>query len=95
MEEVINLVKIYFFTWAIISFHSGDLLIDFFPNNKKSVIIITKTNFEIKLALLLKIADAQSSNGNVLRTSGFRSDWKKAIVILCDGHEIDILGGEI
>ena len=35
------------------------------------------------------------SNGNVLRTSGFRSDWKKAIVILCDGHEIDIVGGEI
>ena len=35
------------------------------------------------------------SNGNVLRTSGFRSNWKKAIVILCDGHEIDIVGGEI
>ena len=35
------------------------------------------------------------SNGKVLRTSGFRSDWKKAIVILCDGHEIDIVGGEI
>ena len=35
------------------------------------------------------------SNGKVLRTSGFRSDWKKAIVILCKGHEIDIVGGEI
>jgi len=35
------------------------------------------------------------SNGKVLRTTGFRSDWKKAIVILCDGHEIDIVGGEI
>jgi len=35
------------------------------------------------------------SNGKVLRTSGFRSNWKKAIVILCDGHEIDIVGGEI
>ena len=35
------------------------------------------------------------SNGKVLRTNGFRSDWKKAIVILCDGHEIDIVGGEI
>ena len=35
------------------------------------------------------------SNGKVLRTSGFRSDWKKAIVILCEGHEIDIVGGEI
>tara|TARA_B100000029_G_C17159400_1_gene809077 strand:- start:178 stop:492 length:315 start_codon:yes stop_codon:yes gene_type:complete len=35
------------------------------------------------------------SNGRVLRTNGFRSDWKKAIVILCEGHEIDIVGGEI
>ena len=35
------------------------------------------------------------SNGKVLRTSGFRSDWKKAIIILCEGHEIDIVGGEI
>ena len=35
------------------------------------------------------------SNDRILRTSGFRSDWKKAIVILCDGHEIDIVGGEI
>ena len=35
------------------------------------------------------------SNGKVLRTSGFRSDWKKAIVILHEGHEIDIVGGEI
>ena len=35
------------------------------------------------------------SNGKVLRTSGFRADWKKAIVILCEGHEIDIVGGEI
>ena len=35
------------------------------------------------------------SNGKVLRTSGFRSDWKKAIVILSEGHEIDIVGGDI
>ena len=35
------------------------------------------------------------SNGKVLRTNGFRPDWKKAIVILCEGHEIDIVGGEI
>ena len=35
------------------------------------------------------------SNGKVLRTSGFRSDWKKAIIILSDGYEIDIVGGEI
>ena len=35
------------------------------------------------------------SNGKVLRTSGFRSDWKKAIIILSEGHEIDIVGGDI
>ena len=35
------------------------------------------------------------SNGKVLRTSGFRSDWKKAIVTLLEGQEIDIVGGEI
>lgn len=35
------------------------------------------------------------SNGKVLRTSGFRSDWKKAIITLSEGHKIDIVGGEI
>ena len=35
------------------------------------------------------------SNGKVLRTNGFRSDWKKAIIILQEGHEIDIVGGEV
>tara|TARA_B100001013_G_C24418589_1_gene366882 strand:- start:74 stop:388 length:315 start_codon:yes stop_codon:yes gene_type:complete len=34
------------------------------------------------------------SNGKVLRTNGFRSDWKKAIITLCEGYEIDIVGGE-
>ena len=35
------------------------------------------------------------SNGNILRTTGFRSDWKKAIITLSEGYEIDIVGGEI
>ena len=35
------------------------------------------------------------SNGKVLRTSGFRSSWKKAIVTLLEGQQIDIVGGEI
>ena len=34
------------------------------------------------------------SNGHILRTSGSRSSWKKAIVTLQEGHSIDILGGE-
>ena len=51
----------------MISFHTGDVFSDFFPNNKKRVIITTKTNLEIKLALLLKIVDAQSKRGKSLR----------------------------
>ena len=35
------------------------------------------------------------SNGNVLRTSGNRASWKKAIVTLQDGYSIDILGGDV
>ena len=35
------------------------------------------------------------SNGKVLRTSGFRASWKKAIVTLLEGQQIDIIGGEI
>ena len=34
------------------------------------------------------------SNGNILRTSGNRASWKKAIITLQDGFSIDILGGE-
>ena len=55
-----NLVKIYFFTLKIISFHSFEVLTFFLPNNKNNVIITTSTNFEIKLALLLNIVDAQT-----------------------------------
>ena len=35
------------------------------------------------------------SNGNVLRTTGNRASWKKAIVTLKDGYSIDILGGDV
>ena len=34
------------------------------------------------------------SNGNILRTSGNRASWKKAIITLQDGFSLDILGGE-
>ena len=34
------------------------------------------------------------SNGHILRTSGNRSGWKKAIVTLEEGSSIDMLGGE-
>jgi len=33
------------------------------------------------------------SSGKVLRTSGFRSSWKKAVVTLKEGFSIDLMGG--
>ncbi len=35
------------------------------------------------------------SNGNILRTSGNRASWKKAIITLKEGFSIDILGGDV
>ena len=35
------------------------------------------------------------SNGNILRTNGYRSSWKKAIVTLQEGYSIDILSGDV
>ena len=35
------------------------------------------------------------SNGKVLRTSGFRASWKKAIITLSDGFTIDLLNADV
>jgi len=35
------------------------------------------------------------SSGHVLRTSGNRSSWKKAIVTLEEGFKIDMVGGDV
>jgi len=34
------------------------------------------------------------SGGRTIKTQGNRSSWKKAIVTLMDGNEIDLLKGE-
>ncbi len=34
------------------------------------------------------------SSGNVIRTSGYRSSWKKAIVSLVEGNKIDFVEGD-
>ena len=34
------------------------------------------------------------SNGKVLRTSGFRPSWKKAIITLKEGFKIDLMTGK-
>jgi len=61
--------------------------------------IESKFNVEIKKVATLNIKGKKKSttirsNGHILRTSGNRSSWKKAIVTLQEGHSIDILGGE-
>jgi len=35
------------------------------------------------------------SNGHVLRTSGSRSSWKKAVITLAEGFSIDLLNTEV
>ena len=35
------------------------------------------------------------SGGRVIRTSGYRSGYKKAIVTLMEGQNIDLIGGEV
>lgn len=35
------------------------------------------------------------SNGKVLRTSGYRASWKKAIVTLGEGFSIDLLNSDV
>ena len=35
------------------------------------------------------------SGGRTIRTQGKRSSWKKAVVTLMDGDEIDLLKGEV
>ena len=34
------------------------------------------------------------SGGHVLRSSGKRADWKKAIVTLIEGNKIDLVEGD-
>ena len=35
------------------------------------------------------------SGGRTIRTQGHRASWKKAVVTLMDGYEIDLLRGEV
>ena len=34
------------------------------------------------------------SGGNVIKTTGNRKNWKKAIVTLAEGHKIDFVEGD-
>tara|TARA_Y100000590_G_scaffold470709_1_gene668112 strand:+ start:772 stop:1089 length:318 start_codon:yes stop_codon:yes gene_type:complete len=64
---------------------------------KKAIEI--KFNVEVEKVATLNIKGKKKnttirSNGHILRTSGKRSSWKKAIITLQKGFSIDILGGE-
>tara|TARA_B110000116_G_scaffold156099_1_gene135095 strand:+ start:1018 stop:1332 length:315 start_codon:yes stop_codon:yes gene_type:complete len=70
--------------------------------NKLQIKSAVEEKFEVKVKKVRTINckgkmknTSMRSNGKVLRTSGFRSDWKKAIITLSEGHKIDIVGGEI
>lgn len=70
--------------------------------NKLQIKSAVEEKFEVKVKKVRTINckgkmknTSMRSNGKVLRTSGFRSDWKKAIITLSEGDKIDIVGGEI
>ena len=54
------------------------------------IVKVTTMNFKGKLK-----NTTIRSGGHVLRSSGKRESWKKAIVTLTEGQQIDIVGGEI
>ena len=71
-------------------------------SNKLQIKNAVEKKFEVKVEKVRTINykgkmknTSVRSNGKVLRTSGFRSNWKKAIVTLLEGQQIDIVGGEI
>lgn len=70
--------------------------------NKLQIKSAIEEKFEVKVKKVRTINckgkmknTSMRSNGKVLRTSGFRSNWKKAIITLSEGHKIDIVGGEL
>ena len=71
-------------------------------SNKLQIKNAIETKFEVKVEKVRTINykgkmknTSVRSNGKVLRTSGFRANWKKAIVTLLEGQKIDIVGGDI
>ena len=70
--------------------------------NKLIIKQIIENKFDVKIKKVAvmnykgKVKNiSMRSNGKVLRTSGFRANWKKAIVTLLEGQKIDIVGGDI
>jgi len=71
-------------------------------SNKLQIKNAVEKKFEVKVGKVRTINykgkmknTSVRSNGKVLRTNGFRSNWKKAIVTLLEGQQIDLVGGEI
>tara|TARA_B110000014_G_C19763255_1_gene397403 strand:- start:125 stop:436 length:312 start_codon:yes stop_codon:yes gene_type:complete len=74
-----------------VNINSNKLQIKFAVENKFSVKVnnVRTMNFKGK-----KKQTTIRSSGNILRTSGHRKNWKKAIVTLVDGNKIDFVEGE-
>ena len=74
----------------------------FSKSNKLQIKDAIEKKFEVKVEKVRTINykgkmknTSVRSNGKVLRTSGFRTNWKKAIVTLLEGQKRDIVGGDI
>ena len=57
-------------------------------------------NVKVKKVATINVKGKQKnmtmrSSGHVIRTTGYRASWKKAIVTMEEGHSIDIVGGEV
>jgi len=69
--------------------------------NKLQIKDAVEARFNVKVSKVATInmkgkqkSTSIRSNGKVLRTSGYRAGWKKAIVTLEKNFSIDLVGGE-
>ena len=71
-------------------------------SNKLEIKKAVEDKFNVKVAKVATLNfkgklknTSVKSNGKVLRTSGFRSSWKKAIITLSEGFTIDLLNADV
>ena len=71
-------------------------------SNKIEIARAIETKFDVKvkkIATMNFIGKEKNmtvrSGGRTIRTEGKRASWKKAVVTLMDGYEIDLLRGEV
>ena len=69
--------------------------------NKNTIKNAVESKFDVKVIKVSTMNQSGKekqmtvkSGGRTIRTSGTRSSFKKAIVTLCEGDRIDLVGGE-